>query len=145
MNTTEYFFRGEEKGREQRKLQAETYNAFRLLYDFSKQNAVFVPIRSMQYMAVIDKAEIIFVDANARRRFVESSWQDFDPHQRDSLMDPVPYTFVYFDEQAIQVMPRLLGEFPKALKVQAGRLRDQQITQKPQIIGFPQNNQNTDD
>jgi len=74
MQEIESFERGEELGSEPRKLPAETYNTMRLLLDYSDSSCVFVPIRSMQYMAVIDREEIIFVDAIFARRSIEFSW-----------------------------------------------------------------------
>ncbi|MEE9328387.1 MAG: hypothetical protein V3U71_13960 [Cocleimonas sp.] len=48
---------------------------------------MFVPIRSMQYMAVIDREEVIFVYAH-RREVIEFTWRRFNPQERNSLEDP---------------------------------------------------------
>ena len=47
MQQKEVFHRGEEIGYEVRKLPAVTYNAIRLLFDYSDASAVFLPIRSI--------------------------------------------------------------------------------------------------
>ena len=62
MGQKEVFYRGKKIGHEDRMLPAVTYNAMRLLIDYSDESSVFLPIRSMQYMAVIDHEEVIFVD-----------------------------------------------------------------------------------
>lgn len=98
-----------------RALPSDTYNAMRLLLDYSDDSCVFVPIRSMQYMAVIDHEEVIFVDAISARRLVEFSWQDFRPQDRNSLTEPVLYRFVCYDEKAEETMKRAQVEFSKSV------------------------------
>jgi hypothetical protein len=116
----ETFFRSSERRREKRTLPAATYNLAHTLLHQSSTGCVFVPIRSMQYMAVIDREEFIFVDREGAR-MIEISWQKFDPHQRTSLDDPVPYEAVYYGEKAEETMKRLQGEFHKALESLAGK------------------------
>ena len=60
--TTETFFRPEEVARSSLRLSAELFNRCRLLLSRCESEHLFVPIRSMQYQAVIDREEAIFVD-----------------------------------------------------------------------------------
>ena len=60
--TTETFFRPEEVAREQVNLPAPLFNRCVLILNRSTTKNVFVPVRTMQYQAVIDTDEIIFVD-----------------------------------------------------------------------------------
>ena len=60
--TTETFFRPEEVAREQVNLPAPLFNRCVLLLNHSATNNVFIPVRAMQFQAVIDADEIIFVD-----------------------------------------------------------------------------------
>ena len=60
MNTKETFLRSHEIQREIRTLPADLYNLARILYCQSGNPALFVPIRDMQYLAVIDIEEIFF-------------------------------------------------------------------------------------
>lgn len=108
----EYFYRGDALGSKQRLLPASTYNVLRTLYHQCDGGCVFVPVRSMQYQAVIDDSEVVFVYAH-KRSFIEFSWCHFKPQQRNSLDDPVPYEFVYYDLQALETMQRMQGEFNK--------------------------------
>ena len=110
------FTRGDEIAREQRAIPAELYNKIRLLYSRVAGQSLFVPIRSMQYLAVIDDEEIIFVDGQ-RPRAIEISWQDFHSGQRGDLRDPVNYTCIHYHEKGPEIMGRLQSEFLKALQL----------------------------
>ncbi len=106
----ETFIKNKLLGREQRMLPAKTYNVIKHLLHQNKHRPVFVPVRSMQYQAIIDTQEVIFVDVH-RRPFIEFSWQKFSPQIRENLTDPVPYQFVHYEPQAIETMKRMQGEF----------------------------------
>lgn len=112
--TVETFYRPEELSREPRALPAQTYNLAYLLLKHGEDGCLFVPIRSMQYLAVLDSEEFIFVDGGGPRS-MELAWQNFRPQQRVALTDPVPYEVVYYSDSAYSVMARLQSEFHKAL------------------------------
>lgn len=114
------FSRADEIGREQRTVPAELYNKICLLFSRVGGENLFVPIRSMQYLAVVDKEEIVFVDGQGPRA-IEISWQDFRSCDRDNLRDPVSFTCVYYDEKGHEIMGRLQSEFLKALKIMEER------------------------
>lgn len=95
-------------------LPAATYNLTRILLADSDRDCVFVPIRPMQYMAVIDQEEIIFVDAQYKR-WVEVAWRGFQPRDRASLEEPVAYQAVYYTPEGAALQLRLQAEFHKAL------------------------------
>ncbi len=106
------FFRNQSLGRQARSLPANTYNIIKTLLHQNQQKPVFVPVRSMQYQAIIDNEEVIFVDIH-RRPFIEFAWQRFIPQRRTCLTEPVPYEFVFYEAQAIETMQRMQGEFYK--------------------------------
>lgn len=108
-------YRDIELHREPRQLTATAYNTARLLLEHSKGGVVFVPIRSMQYLAIIDHEEIIFLNSE-QKTWVEIAWQNFHPQRRESLTQPVPYDAVYYKPTAKETMKRLLAEFPLALQ-----------------------------
>lgn len=108
----EYFKTGDVLGIEQRSLPADTYNIMRTLFHQCQKACLFVPIRSMQYQAIIDETEIAFVYAH-RRSYIEFVWRQFQPQQRNSLSDPVPYEFIYYDKRALETMQRMQVEFNK--------------------------------
>jgi hypothetical protein len=95
-------------------LPAATYNLTRILLAASASGSVFVPIRSMQYLAVIDAEEIIFVDGQYRR-WVEVAWRRFHPGGRQSLTDAVPYEALFYTAGADATQRRLLSDFHVAL------------------------------
>jgi len=114
MFVEETFYRPDELSRESRMLPAESYNLAHRLISHAKQGCVFVPIRSMQVLAVMDRDEIIFVHREGRRT-IEIAWQRFRPGERDALDEPVAYEAVYYVPDAPETMRRLQGEFQKAL------------------------------
>jgi hypothetical protein len=107
-------YRDTELHRDSRLLPATVYNTAHVLLDHSKEGVVFVPIRSMQFLAVIDKEEIVFLDAE-HKRLVDIAWQNFHPQQRSTLTEPVPYEAVFYNQNGKETMKRLLVEFPPAL------------------------------
>jgi hypothetical protein len=110
----ESFYRDAEIAREASSLPAATYNLAHTLLAQSGHSCLFVPIRSMQYMAVIDHEEIIFVDREGAR-MIELAWQHFSPQARAALDEAVPYELVYYMEKGRETMKRLAVEFYKAL------------------------------
>ncbi len=103
-------------------LPAATYNLTRILLAASATRCVFVPIRGMQYLAVIDQEEIIFVDSQYKR-WVEVAWRGFKPQAREALDAPVAYQAVFYTPNGNDTQRRLRGEFHSALELLATRRR----------------------
>lgn len=97
-------------------LPAKTYNLTRILLSDSSNGCVFVPIRPMQFMAVIDPEEIIFVDGQYKR-WVAVAWRAFRPGDRSSLEDAVAYEAAYYTDEGTELQARLQAEFHKALEL----------------------------
>jgi hypothetical protein len=119
--STESFQRGAEIGRASCRLRAQTYNLMRLLLARAG-DSLFVPIRPMQYLAVVDAEEVIFVDGQDRR-WIELAWKDFRPAARSALDEPVPYEVVYYRASGRGTAPRISAEFPRAIGLLAERDR----------------------
>ena len=115
MIVEETFYRPPELSREPRMLPAETYNLAHVLLKRTASGCLFVPIRSMQFLAVLDAEEFIFVDREGRR-MIELAWQHFAPQARRALDEPVSYEAVYYSSAGAEVMRRAQGEFHKALR-----------------------------
>lgn len=107
-------YRNPELAREPRFLPAATYNLAHALLSRSTSGCLFVPIRSMQYLAILDAEEFVFLDGE-RKCWIDIAWQDFRPQVRASLDEPVPYQAVYYQPDAAQLMARLQAELPRAL------------------------------
>ncbi len=115
-------FRDSERSRETRTLPATVYNLARHLIARSESGVVFVPIRSMQYLAILDGEEFVFVD-HLHKSWIEIAWQHFRPQARSALDEAVPYETVFYDADGASVMRRLMSEFPKALQALATKER----------------------
>ncbi|BCU07731.1 hypothetical protein [Allochromatium tepidum] len=118
----EVFFRPDtEYARELTTIPAPLHNALRRLLKQARGSSVFVPIRSMQYLAVIDAEEVIFVDAlggyayhdGEGGRLIRLAWRPFVG--RASLCDPVSCEMVYYFNDLKDVQRRLLSEIGPAL------------------------------
>jgi hypothetical protein len=114
MIVEETFYRRDEVARAPRSLPAVTYNLAHVLLARATGGCLFVPIRCMQVLAVLDNEEFIFVDREGGR-MIEIAWQQFRPGERTALDTPVTYEAVYYSDAAPQVMQRLQAEFHKAL------------------------------
>lgn len=120
----ERFYREQEIARLPAFLPAATYNLAHTLLTRAGQ-CLFVPIRNLQYMAVLDAEEFIFVDSQ-NKAWVELAWQRFRPQARSALDTPVPFEVVHYLPQAADTMKRLPAEFQQALQLLAER-------QKPDV------------
>lgn len=115
----ERFYREQELARVPAFLPAATYNLAHTLLARAGQ-CLFVPIRSLQYMAVLDAEEFIFVDSQ-NKAWIELAWQHFRPQARSALDERVPFEVVHYLPNAAETMKRLPGEFLKALQILAER------------------------
>jgi hypothetical protein len=118
----ESFERGQPLASMTSALPAATYNLTRILLAASSAHCVFVPIRRMQYLAVIDQEEIIFVDSQYKR-WVEVAWRSFKPQARTALDEPVAYQAVFYTPDGRDTQRRLQSEFHAALALLAERRR----------------------
>ena len=115
MIVEETFYRPPELSREPRTLPAETYNLARVMLQRAATGSLFVPLRGMQFLAVLDAEEFIFVDREGRR-MIELAWQHFVPQARRALDEPVSYEAVYYSSASAEVMRRVQSEIHKALR-----------------------------
>lgn len=123
--------------REARHLPATTYNLAHLLLAHSMQTGgkpcVFVPIRSMQYLAVIDQDEIVFVDRELPG-LVQLAWQAFHRQERNALDERIQFEAAYYNQESLGIISRLMGEFLKAMQVQAEK---EPTHQRSVVLSFP--------
>jgi hypothetical protein len=119
--------------REARYLPAATYNLAHLLLAHSGNASVFVPIRVMQFLAIIDQAEIIFVDREMPKQ-VQLAWQSFKRQDRSALDERVQFEAAFYTQASLDILPRLMSEFPKAMQVLAEKER---IERPADVLPFP--------
>ncbi|UJP05374.1 MAG: hypothetical protein LZF61_11185 [Nitrosomonas sp.] len=130
-------YRDPEVSRVERYLPAKTYNLAVTLLSHCATPYLFVPIRSMQYMAIIDHDEFVFIDGE-RKCWIDIAWCDFRRQERNTLDEPVAYQVVFYRDRMPAVMLRLQREFPLALEALAGRSK---LEGPARIIHFPAKNQ----
>lgn len=128
---TETFFLPDEVSRSDWSLSAGVYNLSHTLLSRSEHECVFVPIRNMQYLAVISRDEIVFVDSQAYAyrdneggRLIMLAWKFTDVHARSSLNEPVPCQVVEYHPDLESIRLRLVGEFRAAMELLDQRFRD---------------------
>lgn len=126
-------YRDREMASEPRSLPAATYNLAHNLLVRSPNGCLFVPIRSMQYLAILDAEEFVFLDGE-RKCWIDIAWQDFRPQVRASLDEPVPYRAAYYQPDAAQLMMRLQAELPRALNDLAAKGR---LAGSARVLKFP--------
>lgn len=115
-------------------LPAEICNGLQLLLFGEGRRPVFLPIRSMQYQAIVDREEVIFVDGNGGYahqdgeggRLIRIAWQRARL-PRDSLAAPVSYEIVYYFAGLEETQRRLVGETRTALRSMLERQRDRSL------------------
>ncbi len=127
----ETFFRPDEVRRECSALPAPIYNQCRRLLGRAKRGCVFVPIREMQFVAVIDAEEVIFIDSQTGHLVVNGlggrpillSWRFGPAGERESLTEPVAFEVIHYRDGLDEVQRRLIGAFNKALGLLEERSR----------------------
>src|SRR4030067_2643842 len=95
MIVEETFYRPAELSREARTLPAEIYNLAHVLLKRTAGGCLFVPLRGMQFLAVLDDKEFIFVDREGRR-MIELAWMHFAPQVRQSIDETGFYDAVFY-------------------------------------------------
>lgn len=144
---TETFFLPKEIARKQWLLPAGIYNLYHSLYAKNETGHVFVPIRNLQFMAVLDKNEIVFVDGQSYAvvknkagedeggRLILLAWKFPVSHDRDSLDEPMPCEVVFYDKKNTELQLRMILAFREALELMDQRYRDKEIpVQGAQIL-----------
>ena len=118
------FFRPDEVSRKTSTLSATIYNHTRLLLSRSSTDCQFVPIRTLQYMGVISRNEVIFVDSQnyAVRdgeggRMIMMAWEFGGQGVRESLIEPLSFEVVHYNTGLDEVELRLYREFADAMKL----------------------------
>lgn len=143
----ETFFRPEVVERESVTLRPDLFNRARLALSRSITDCAFIPIRSMQFQAVVTRDEIIFVDNQGYAvkdgeggRIIVLAWNLAAAGKRDSLNQPVPIEILYFGSNLRAVHQRIMSEFPGALDSHEGRDRERRRPgSRARILPLPAN------
>lgn len=126
-------FRDHEVARETRTLPASIYNLAIIQLARSPSGCLFVPIRSLQHLAILSLEEFMFIDGE-RRNWISLTWKHFRPQLRNSLSDPVQYEAVYYRRDYAGLMLRLQSEFFPALRAVAEKTKPRR---PGQVLKYP--------
>jgi len=119
------------------------YNDLQLLLKRSGRGSLFIPIRSMQFQAVVESGEVIFVDSEggyAHRdgiggRLIRIAWQPLPTVGRESLNGPVACEIVSYFAGFKETQRRLMSEFPPVLRGLLQRRREEDLQAKaPRVL-----------
>jgi len=61
---------------------SRTYNLAFTLLSRSTTGSLFIPIRAMQYLAILDAEEFVFLDGE-RKCWIDIAWRNFQPPVTD--------------------------------------------------------------
>jgi len=144
----ETFFRPPEHTRERSTLPAAVYNDLQLLLKRSDRKSLFIPIRSMQFQAVVEPGEVIFVDSQGGYahqngtggRLIRIAWWPLPAAERASLNGPVACEIVSYFAGLKETQRRLMSEFPPVLRrlLQRQREKDLQV-RAPRVLPLRRN------
>ena len=115
-------------------MRSETFNLAHTLLNRTHSPHVFVPIRSLQYLAVIESQDIYFVDSQAYAvngneggRMITISWHTGAQQERESLEQNIPMEVIFYDQDMKDIQIRMCREFYQAMQQMDQRYRDEQI------------------
>ena len=129
---TQSFFTPDEFFCLKTRLLSQTYNLAHVLLNRSQSNHFFVPIRSLQYLAIIEKNSFWFVDSLAYAvrgdeggRLIKISWHPLiNANQREGLNQNVDCRVVFYGEDMREIQNRLNSEFYQSMLQIDQRHRD---------------------
>ncbi len=127
----ETFFRPDEHSRELSALPAGLVNGLWLLLARHGRENLFVPIRTMQYQAIVDRDEVVFVDSHGGYahqdgvggRLIRLAWRPRPAAERDSISAPVPCEIVYYFPDLQTIHRRLITELNPVIALNLERQR----------------------
>ena len=122
---TQSFFTPDDFFCQKSTLLSKAYNLAHVLLNRSESSHLFVPIRSLQYLAIIEKNTFWFVDSQAYAvrgdeggRLIRVSWQPvIDTNQREGLTQHMNCRVIFYGEDMSEIQTRLSGEFYKAMQL----------------------------
>lgn len=114
MKYNEPFYRDDSVYCEEMILAAEPYNAMHLLYRRSPEESIFLPLNNVQYLSIIHRDEVIFLDRHDDRQ-IEFAWRLFRPEVRHALTDFVPFCLECYQVKGIESARQVVEEFNEAV------------------------------
>lgn len=139
---TPSFFTPEQFLCRQERLLAQVYNLAHVLLKRTPSDYLFVPIRRLQYLAIVEQTAFRFVDSlayatrgNEGGRLITISWHPLlTAQQRDGLNQHVDCRVIFYGKDMSEVQQRLSGEFYQAMQLLDRRYRDSNIPPEGAVI-----------
>lgn len=127
------------------KLIHQVYNLAHVLLNRSQSSHLFIPIRSMQYLAIIEKNTFWFVDSlayavseNQGGRIIRVSWHPLiNSSQRDGLNQNMDCRVIFYGEDMSEIQNRLKNEFYQAMQLIDQRHRESLVTDNSKVNILP--------
>jgi len=117
------FFKPDEFSCQDSTILANCYNLAHVLLKRSQSDHLFVALRALQYLAIIEKDSFWFVDSMAYAvrgdeggRLIRVSWHPIKtPHERDSLTENMDCHVIFYGQDMQQVQRRLATQLYQGL------------------------------
>ena len=132
VHVTQSFFTPDEFSCQQTRLLSNTYNLAHILLKRSQSDHLFIPIRSLQYLAIIENNAFWFVDSlayatrgNDGGRLIRISWHPLmHASQRESLIENMDCRVIFYGNDMQDIQNRLNVEFYQAMQLVDKRHRE---------------------
>lgn len=129
---TQSFFTPDEFSRKTSLILSASYNLAHVLLNRSQTSHLFIPIRPLQYLAIIEKDAFWFVDSLAYAvrgdeggRLIRVSWHPLvAPSEREGLTQNMDCEVVFYGGNMSEIQMRLSSEFYKSMQQIDQRHRD---------------------
>ncbi len=129
---TQSFFTPDEFFCQKSRLLSKTYNLAHVLLNRSEASHLFIPIRSLQYLAIIESNAFWFVDSLAYAvrgdeggRLIRVSWEPvIHAGQRESLTENMECRVIFYGDDMSEIQNRLNSEFYQSMLQIDQRHRD---------------------
>ena len=126
------FFTPDEFFCQEKQLLSQTYNLAHVLLNRSQSSHLFIPIRSLQYLAIIEKNAFWFVDSLAYAvrgdeggRLIRVSWHPLKhANEREGLTQNMNCRVIFYGEDMTEIQKRLNSEFYQSMLQIDQRHRD---------------------
>jgi len=129
---TQSFFTPDEFFCQETKVLSRTYNLAHVLLNRSQSSHLFIPIRSLQYLAIVEKNTFWFVDSlayavrdNEGGRLIRVSWHPLiSANEREGLTQNMDCRVIFYGEDMSEIQKRLNSEFYQSMLQIDQRHRD---------------------
>ena len=136
MQEIQHYSRGTEIGHGFHTLPATNYNNLKRLMQVSTESVLEVPVPKLQYLAVVDQNEVVFVDLHFRH-VIEFAWQSLIPRDRNSLFSPVDFRSCWYNRLAHEAMLLMPEAFGAAVEKQLRLSRKISPGLTADLLAFP--------